>query len=433
MSGRMVKRLSIAVMALALGLSTGARADDGTYSGYSPYSAYGVGSLHNGHSWQNGMGGVGIATRNKRFINVQNPASVTERDSLSFMADFAVAGQMSILREGDKKGYAPVFNIDNFVISFPLWKKTAFMVGLRPYSDIGYKVAHSYYADSNTGARTFASAGNGGLYELFAGGAVTLWNRLSLGAQYNYHFGNINKSASLSFDDASQHSVAAGDSILVHASTVKFGLQYEQPFSAKSSLVLGATYKLAAPLRGNAVEYSYKNGTLTTREDKSLNKETGLFLGSEIGAGVSFRSADRLAIEVDYSFKDWRKSGMDTMRGFSDNGEAGNFTASAGHGVRAGFEFTPSRNDIRYYLRRCTYRAGAYWEQSYYRVGGKSIDSAGITFGMTLPVFRGYNGVSIGLDLGQRGFGGATVKERYFGFNLSMNVFDIWFQKPRYE
>ena len=104
-----------------------------------------------------------------------------------------------------------------------------------------------------------------------------------------------------------------------------------------------------------------------------------------------------------------------------------------GHSVRAGFEFTPGRNDIRYYLRRCTYRAGAYYEQSYYRVDGKSIDAAGITLGMTLPVFRGYNGVSIGMDLGQRGFSGALVKERYFGFNLSMNVFDIWFQKPRYE
>ena len=414
-------------MSLVAGAQT-----DGTYSGYSPYSVYGVGNLHSGNSWQNGMGGIGIATRNKRFINTQNPASVTARDSLSFMADFAVAGRMSLFSEGDAKGFTTVFNIDNFVISFPLWRKTAFMVGVKPYSDIGYKISSSYYGDGNTGTRTFSTAGNGGIYELFAGGGVTFWNRLSLGAQYSFYFGNITKTASLSFDDASYHSVAAGDSLQIHSSTAKFGLQYEQPFSANTSLVIGATYKLASKMRGNAIDYSYKNGTLTGREDKTL-RDSGVAFGSELGAGVSFRSADRLAIEVDYTFKDWRKSGLDNMRGFSNNGETAAFTASMGHGVRAGFELTPSRNDIRYYLRRCTYRAGAYWEQSYYRVDGKSIDAAGITLGMTLPVFRGYNGVSVGLDFGQRGFGGATVKERYFGFNLSMNVFDIWFQKPRYE
>lgn len=428
----MIKRLSAVVFALSVSL-IGAYADDGTYSGYSPYSVYGVGNLHTAHSWQSGMGRVGVATRNKRFINTQNPASVTERDSLSFMADFALAGRLSLFSEGNATGYSSVLNIDNFVISFPMWRKSAFMVGLKPYSDTGYKVSYSYYGDSSTGTRTFSSAGNGGLYEFFAGAAVTLWNRLSLGAQYSYSFGNIIKAASLSFEDASQHSVSAGDSLRIHGSSVKFGLQYEQPLSVKSSLVFGASYKLATPVRGNAVQFSYKNGTLNGREDKSLDKNSAIFLGSELGAGISFRSADRLSIEVDYTLNDWRNSGMDSMRGFSDKGEAGEFTSSMGHGIRAGFELTPSRNDIRYYMRRCTYRAGAYWEQSHYRVNGKSIDAAGITFGITLPVFRGYNGVSIGVDLGQRGWGGATVKERYFGFNLSMNVFDIWFQKPRYE
>ena len=432
MFGRMIKRLSAAVFTLFLGTLAGAQTD-GTYSGFSPYSVYGVGNLHSGYSWQNGMGGVGVATRNKRFINIQNPASVTARDSLSFMADFALAGRLSLYSEGNSTGYSPVFNIDNFVISFPMWRKSAFMVGLKPYSDIGYKVQSSYYGDSDTGGRTFSSVGNGGIYELFAGGGVTLWNRLSLGVQFNYRFGNISKSASLAFDDASQHSVSAGDSLQVHSSTVKFGLQYEQPLSTTSSIVVGATYTLASPMRGSAVHYSYKNNTQNGREENALNSSSGLAFGSELGAGISFRSSDRLVIEADYSLKDWRKSGMDGFKGFSNNGEGGKFTASMGHGVRAGFEFTPSRNDIRYYLRRCTYRAGAYWEQSYYRVDGKSIDAAGITLGMTLPVFRGYNGVSFGIDLGQRGWGGATVKERYFGFNLSMNVFDIWFQKPRYE
>ena len=55
-----------------------AKADDnGAYSGYAPYSIYGVGDLFNGGSAYNQtMGGVGIASRNNRFINSLNPAAV---------------------------------------------------------------------------------------------------------------------------------------------------------------------------------------------------------------------------------------------------------------------------------------------------------------------------------------------------------------------
>ena len=52
---------------------------------------------------------------------------------------------------------------------------------------------------------------------------------------------------------------------------------------------------------------------------------------------------------------------------------------------------------------------------------------------MTLPVFRWYNGLTVGVDMGRRGLSGNDVKETYIGFNLGMNMFDIWFKKPRYE
>ena len=72
-------------------------------------------------------------------------------------------------------------------------------------------------------------------------------------------------------------------------------------------------------------------------------------------------------------------------------------------------------------------------DQSYYQVNGQNLTSAGITFGMTLPVNQGYNGITFALDLGQRGFGTAFVKEKYLGFHIGFNIFDIWFRKPQYQ
>ena len=61
-------------------------AQDGAYSSYSPYSVFGVGDIaRQGTAYNKSMGGVGIASRNNRFINYLNPAAVAARDTLSFM------------------------------------------------------------------------------------------------------------------------------------------------------------------------------------------------------------------------------------------------------------------------------------------------------------------------------------------------------------
>ncbi|MBR4734669.1 MAG: hypothetical protein IK052_01120 [Bacteroidales bacterium] len=408
---------------------------DGTYSGFSPYSVYGVGNLHTpGTSWNRGMGGVGLAARNHRFINILNPASVTARDTLSFMADFGLNGRISVFSEGDKRALNTTFNIDDFVISFPMWNHTAFMVGLTPISDVGYKIAYSELQESNlnTGRQSFSSIGNGGMYQVFAAAAGTIWNRLSLGAQVNYSFGNINKKAAMSYESSDARSWQTGDSLQVNNVTAKLGLQYEQPLGRGSSIILGGTYKFSTPINGYHTHYEVKGIDKTEGRYQELLKEKGLMMGNEIGVGLSYKKADDILIEFDYTLTDWRNSGLDGAAGFSNNGQVA-FASSVGQSFRLGAEITPNRNDIRYFLKRCTYRAGAYYESSYYTVDGAHVDAVGVTLGMTIPVFRWYNGLSIGLDFGRRGLQTSQVKETYFGFNVGMNIFDIWFKKPHYE
>ena len=425
-----IKRILVTA-ALLLSVPCAYAQTDGTYGGYSPYSVFGVGQLHqSGTAWNRGMGGVGIAARNNRYVNVLNPAAVTARDSLSFMSDFGLTGKMSLFTDNGNKGAKTVMNIDDFVISFPMWRHTAFMAGIRPVSDVGYRITSSTI-DPDSGKQTFISSGNGGIYQLFAGAGVTLWNRLSLGAQFNYHFGNIAKTASTSYEESSYRNFQSGDSLQIRNAGVKFGLQYAQKLSGKHALTLGATYQLSTRMNGTSVHYTEKGSYNRDRAVVSLN-EKNIRMGSELGVGLAYTFGDKLFAEFDYTRTDWSRSGLDQVKGFSSNGELP-FLPAAGQSFRLGVEYTPNRTDIRYYLRRCTYRAGAYYEQSYYTVGGNQIDALGVTLGLTLPVFRWYNGISIGLDFGQRGLGGAPVKEKYFGFNLGFNVFDIWFQKRSYE
>ena len=431
MSRELLRKFIIAAFTATLAVWTASAQTDGTYVGYSPYSVFGIGNLHNqGTSWNRGMGGVGIAARNKRFVNIMNPASVTARDSLSFMADFGLSGKLSLYSDSGKGGYNAALNIDDFVISFPIWKSSAMYLGVTPLSDVGYRISYSE-VDEYSVSRTFTSTGNGGLYQVFAGGAVTFWNRLSLGAQFSYNFGAITKTATNVNGDTSYKDFAAGDSLQINNFGAKLALQYEQPVSAKDAITLGVTYAFSTPMTGYHYHFTENGGKSRSRDINYLS-DKGVRMGDQFGVGISYRSSDVWMAEFDYTRSSWLGSGLDKVQGFSNNGES-YFATSLAQGFRAGFEITPGRNDVRYYLRRCTYRAGAYYEQSYYTVDGAHVDSFGITLGMTLPVFRWYNGISFALDIGRRGLVKGQIGENYFGFNLGLNMFDIWFKKPRYE
>ena len=418
---------------------------DGAYGSFSPYSIYGIGNISKeGTAFNKSMGGVGIATRNRRFINILNPASLTARDSLSFMADFGLSEGNTVYRQnldGARLISANnTFNIYDFVISFPIYRSSAFMVGITPFSDLGYDFSSDVTDGSiigNTGNITYSNYGTGSIYQLFAGGAVTFWRRLSLGAQLIYYFGSLDKKYDMTYYDVSYRSVNNGYNMRLRGLTGKFGVQYEQPLGNNLSLTLGATYRLRTNVKGQLTDYSYAvtSETVDTLRNNvnNLSRNDGIKFGDELGIGVALRGGEDWSVEVNYLMSDWRHSGFEDKGGLAAQGTSV-FTSTVSHSVRAGFEIVPNRNDIRYYLRRCAYRAGAYYDTSYYLFDGNVVNSFGITLGVALPVFRWYNGITLGVDLGQRGsLRNNMVRERYVSFAIGFNIHDLWFQKPRYN
>ena len=415
-------------------------AQEGAYGAYSPYSIYGIGDItKEGTAFNKGMGGTGIATRNRRFINYLNPAAVTARDSLSFMADFGLAQNNKVFRQGDMKSANNTFNIYDFVLSFPIYRSSAFMVGITPFSDVGYSFS-SIEKDpeiiGNTGNIEYDSYGNGSVYQLFFGAGVTLWKNLSLGAEGIYYFGNIDKITNMNYSNSSFRSINGGNEFNIHAFTGKLGVQYQQKIKGNVSMIVGATYRLGTKMKGYSTEYRYanlSNVSDTLRHRVDTLGASGLRIADEIGLGISFKGGERWSAEFNYLRSSWNKSGFDGFSGLGITGES-KFTSTASQSFRAGFEITPNRNDIRYFLRRCTYRAGVYYDQAYYKLDGNNVNSTGITLGITLPVFRWYNGLSLGIDLGQKSSAKHNmIRERYAMFVVGFNIHDIWFQKQQYN
>ena len=437
----MIRKIErILLLSVFLIISVCASAQSGTYGAYSPYSIFGIGNISKeGTSFNKSMGGVGIATRNKRFINYLNPAAVTARDSLAFMGDFGLSQSNTVFAQGDVRSAKNTFNIYDFVLSFPIYRSSAFMVGITPYSDVGYDFSHiekDKEIIGNTGNITYDSYGTGSVYQLFAGAGATFWKRFSVGAEVIFLFGNIDKVTNMNYSNSSYRSLNSGNDLTVRGVTGKFGLQYEQKLGSDVSMIVGATYRMGSKVRGYSTDYRYATQSTVTdtlRYSVDTLKNSGLRFGDEIGVGISFKGGDRWCAEFNYLRSDWRSSGMDSATGFSSVGSSV-FTTTVSNSFRAGFEIVPNRNDIRYYFRRCAYRAGVYYDQAYYKLDGNNVNSIGLTLGITLPVFKWYNGISLGVDLGQRASKrNNMIRERYAVFTVGFNIHDIWFQKPRYN
>ena len=82
-------------------LVTSSFAQSGTNS---PYSQYGLGELSDQTSGFNrGMNGLGLGFREHNQVNYINPASYSALDSLSFIFDMGISGQLTNFKENSRK------------------------------------------------------------------------------------------------------------------------------------------------------------------------------------------------------------------------------------------------------------------------------------------------------------------------------------------
>ena len=430
------KRIKIITAATVL-LLTGANLfgqNPDALSTFTPYSVFGVGDINKaGTAFNKGMGGIGIGIRENRLINILNPASLTARDTLSFLLDFGVDQKNIISETNIAKSAYNTFNMHHIVMSFPLYKKSAFSLGIMPYSSVGYSF-QEYETDPATinemGDILYQRYGTGGINKAFVGAAVDLNKNFSLGAEGIFYFGTVDRRSDIFFNsDASYRTINTGMDYVISSLSAKLGLQYYKALDKDYSITAGATFLFGTKLSGDLTKYAYATSVSGQIDTVYFNRteNTAMEIPSELGLGFSLRKKDKWLIGVDYTRQDWSSAVFAPTPGIS-------FTPAVSNAFKFGFEYIPNKYDIRYYTKRITYRGGLYYEKTYMKIADKQINAMGITLGATLPILRFSNGVGFSIDMGQRGsLKNNLVRERYIMFNLNFSLQDIWFIKYRYD
>ena len=373
-------------------------------SSTSPYSRLGFGILNdNTTGTQRSMGGVGYAMQSGRQINVMNPASYSQVDSLTFLWDIGIDLTNNWLKEGDKSGYSLGGGLDYITAEFRLAKHLGAALGLVPFSSVGYSFGGNITSGKDS------KAGSGGLNELFVGLGYEPFKGLSIGANFSYLFGTTTHTTSLAYLTTSQFT----RSLEVRDWNVRAGLQYGFNISRKSRVVLGVTYQPKKTMHGTAMG-TMSDVSQDTKVDTvaNISLKGNYELPTTIGAGISYTYDNRLNFEVDYTYQQWSTKWNDRWK------------------VSAGVSYTPDHRGS--YLKRMTYRLGAFYNNDYTNVSGNDVRDYGVTLGFSFPALNSKTLVNLGVEWKHRYTAPTNLlKEDYLNITLSVNFNEMWFWKNK--
>ena len=391
----------------------------------SPYSRFGLGDLQSfSTATQSAMGGVGIASYDPLSINVINPASYSSVFAQRFTMQTGGIHTTKLLQTSTQNQVVNSTNFNYLMFSFPLSKFWGTSVGLLPYSEKSYS-----FSDAITDpSADLLFEGNGGLTRIYFGNSTNVNKNLSIGANLNYLFGNLNSSRKVFFNDVRVFNTKINEDINIKGFYFDFGLMYKAKLGKWNS-VLGFTMDNGSEIsaeKTSLIETFRSGGEFELIEDTiSFDQQLGgsLVLPTSMGFGLAL-SNEQWKIMADYKSDNWEEYNL-----FGTNDDLENSSRLA-----LGFEFVPDKKSINRYYKMIRYRLGMYSSKTYLNLKNQQLDEKAITLGFGLPLKRSGSLVNLSVELGQMGTtDDGLIQESFARFKIGFIFSDIWFIKRKYD
>ena len=410
-----------------------AMAQSGTNS---PYSQYGLGQLSEQTSGFNrGMNGLGLGFREHNQVNYINPASYSSMDSLTFIFDVGVSGQITNFKEGGTKVNAKNADFEYAVAGFRAFKHVGVSFGIIPFTNVGYSYSISDYLDENRNtiySNTYS--GSGGIHQAYIGMGWEFVKGLSVGANFSYLWGDYERSVVNAYNDSYINTLSKYYTAEVNSYRVDFGLQYTLKLNRKNSLTLGATYGLGHKLNTDPeCKIISTNPSTNVSDTTSYSVANGLEIPSMFAVGLVWNHNDKLKIGADFNCQKWGgvKFPVYNVVNNVPSYELSDQYYSDRYKFTVGGEYCNNEYG-RSFFKRLRYRAGASYATPYYKVNG--IDGPkefSISAGFGIPIVNSYNNRSLLNISGQwaRSSAKGMLNENTFRINIGLTFNENWFMK----
>lgn len=422
--------------ALATALSVAAFAQSGTNS---PYSQYGLGVMSDQTSGFNrGMNGLGLGFHEHNQVNFLNPASYATIDSLTFIFDAGLSGQITNFSENGQKINANNAAFEYAVGAFRLAKHVGVSFGILPYTNVGYDYSFKKYMTENvTSTSTYyknSYSGEGGLHQVYLGAGWQPFKGLSIGVNGSYLWGDYTRTVSNQYSESTVNSLYKIYTASVNNYKLDFGLQYAIKLSKKDEVTLGLTYGFGHKLSADAeCQVLLSNSETSTVDTTSYTAYNALEIPTTYGVGLAWTHKRSLKLGVDYSLQKWSEVGYPQ---YVENGGSARYSVQSGlfsdrHKLTVGGEYCANEAG-RSFFKRLRYRFGASYATPYLKINGQDGPKEySVSAGFGIPIVNTYNSRSI-LNISAqwvRQDSKTYITENTFRINIGITFNERWFAK----
>jgi hypothetical protein len=398
--------------------TTQVNAQDGSPS---PYSFFGLGDLSFKGTTENiGMGGMTVYADSIHY-NINTPAALSHLKFVNLNLGMA-NNFMNVKDQSDSQWFSS-HNLTYFSLALPIGKKVGFGMGILPVSTSSYQI----YEKTDLGTYTFS--GEGGNSRVFLAGAYQILKNLSIGLEYQYYFGFL-RHENYWIPSSTPTYTKENDNVSFSGQTLKFSSLFQKKFKKNYYLNIAANYRLGTDLSATnrnvtQIITPVFGGSDVTETLNSGDIEGKITFPSFFDISTGYGKTNKWYLGATYS----QTSMSDFRNPFVDPAY---LTYKNGSEIKLGGFFIPQYNSITNYLKRVTYRAGAYYRNTGMNLYGIDVNDFGITFGLGLPAVRGISNLNLGLELGQRGkVTDHLVQEKYINLHIGISLNDRWFIKRK--
>ena len=421
-----MKRLILAALLVSFALFADAQSGIN-----SPYSQYGLGVLSDQTSGFNrGMNGVGLGFHEHNQINYINPASYSSIDSLSFIFDAGISGQIVNFNENGVKKNAKNANFEYVVAAFRAFRHVGVSFGVVPFTTIGYNYTSSGWVNEGTQEDKYSNVynGEGGFHQAYLGVGWNPVGGLSVGVNVSYLWGKYDKSITNSYSNSYYNTLTRNYSAQVNSYQVQLVLQYTHKIAKKDWLTLGLTYSPKHNLGADA-DMNVVKSTTNTNDTTFYSINKAFVLPHMFGVGLMWNHDQQWKVGLDYTFQKW----ADVEAPVFENGEymlkKGEYLNRSK--INLGAQYCYGERD-RNFFKRVRYRAGVSYATPYYKVNG--IDGPkelSVSAGFGIPIVNSYNNRSFLNISGQwvKSSAKDLIKENVFRLNIGFTFNEDWFKK----
>ncbi|WP_143470837.1 OmpP1/FadL family transporter [Labilibaculum manganireducens] len=387
----------------------------------SPYSYYGLGELNQvGFGQASGFGGTSLSFRNRSYLSVDNPAALTAIDSLKFIFNVGVSSKVSNLNQSGNSDVLYDNNLSHVSLGFRISPKIASAVSLVPYTSMGYNISSLEKVNGSSDYYQRILSGSGGLNQFIISNGIALTNKLSLGVNAIYLFGN--NSANETITLGSTYNITV-EKLISKGVYGNIGMQYQDAFNKDWEITIGAKFQPKIQVAAKKKENVSNSSSGNVIDNDVLNK--GSFdVPMTYGFGLGFTKNKQLWLGADYLHEKWSETKIfEKSSALADRNRYSvgmNYIANDGYATK--------------FLKKLTYRFGAFYDTGYIVNDINRIKSKGVSFGLGIPMAQNKGAINLSFEFGQMGTAdNNNVREDYGRVTIEMSLFETWFLKRKYQ